>query len=191
MAKFRLGRCGAVALLGAACLPIAAADAATITETYDFSATFPAGAAVSTWDGSITITFDPTATGNSGPSALDAFSSNLPASYGTFVFIQSGNSITVGDDCVGGLGCIIESLTDKAAFNFNSDPSGVPTPIEAGISSTSTDAVITENLTMTLVPTSATPLPAGLPLFATGLGALGLLGWFRKRKVRASLLGAA
>jgi hypothetical protein len=26
------------------------------------------------------------------------------------------------------------------------------------------------------------PLPAALPLFATGLGALGLLGWWRKRK---------
>jgi hypothetical protein len=26
------------------------------------------------------------------------------------------------------------------------------------------------------------PLPAALPLFATGLGALGLLGWRRKRK---------
>ena len=39
--------------------------------------------------------------------------------------------------------------------------------------------------------TSATPLSAALPLFATGLGALGLLGWRRKRKSRASLLGAA
>ena len=29
--------------------------------------------------------------------------------------------------------------------------------------------------------TSTTPLPATLPLFATGLGALGLLGWRRKR----------
>ena len=31
----------------------------------------------------------------------------------------------------------------------------------------------------------ATPLPATLPLFATGLGALGLLGWRRKRKAQA------
>ena len=29
---------------------------------------------------------------------------------------------------------------------------------------------------------SAVPLPAALPLFPTGLGALGLLGWRRKRK---------
>lgn len=34
------------------------------------------------------------------------------------------------------------------------------------------------------VPTS-TPLPAALPLFATGLGALGLLGWRRKKKAAA------
>lgn len=30
-----------------------------------------------------------------------------------------------------------------------------------------------------------TPLPAALPFFATGLGAMGLLGWRRKRKVQA------
>ena len=30
------------------------------------------------------------------------------------------------------------------------------------------------------------PLPAALPLFATGLGALGLLGWRRKRKLTAT-----
>jgi hypothetical protein len=34
-----------------------------------------------------------------------------------------------------------------------------------------------------VVAASATPLPAALPLFATGLGALGLLGWRRKRKL--------
>jgi hypothetical protein len=32
---------------------------------------------------------------------------------------------------------------------------------------------------------SATPLPTALPLFATGIGGLGLLGWRRKRKARA------
>jgi hypothetical protein len=37
---------------------------------------------------------------------------------------------------------------------------------------------------------SATPLPAALPLFATGLGALGLLGWRRRRKNAAALASA-
>jgi len=35
-----------------------------------------------------------------------------------------------------------------------------------------------------------TPLPSALPLFATGLGALGLLGWRRKRKNAAALAAA-
>jgi hypothetical protein len=34
--------------------------------------------------------------------------------------------------------------------------------------------------------TTVTPLPAALPLFATGLGALGLFGWRRNRKAAAS-----
>jgi hypothetical protein len=33
---------------------------------------------------------------------------------------------------------------------------------------------------------STVPLPAAIPLFATGLGALGLLGWRRKRKAKAA-----
>ena len=32
------------------------------------------------------------------------------------------------------------------------------------------------------IPLAATPLPAALPLFITGLGAMGLLGWYRRRK---------
>jgi hypothetical protein len=37
------------------------------------------------------------------------------------------------------------------------------------------------------VTQAVTPLPDALPLFATGLGALGLVGWWRKRKVGAAL----
>ncbi len=41
------------------------------------------------------------------------------------------------------------------------------------------------------VGTANTPVPAALPLFATALGGLGLVGWRRKRKARASSLSAA
>ena len=45
----------------------------------------------------------------------------------------------------------------------------------------------TDNLNLTGDLTiTPTPLPAALPLFATGLGALGLLGWRRKRKAQAA-----
>jgi hypothetical protein len=47
-----------------------------------------------------------------------------------------------------------------------------------------TDMPITFNLV------AATPLPAALPLFATGLGALGLFGW-RRRRINAAALEAA
>ena len=41
-------------------------------------------------------------------------------------------------------------------------------------------------LDMSVDLTAATPLPAALPLFAGGLGALGLLGWRRKRKAEVA-----
>jgi hypothetical protein len=40
------------------------------------------------------------------------------------------------------------------------------------------------------IPVGTTPIPAALPLFATGLGALGLFGWRRKRKNIAAIAGA-
>jgi hypothetical protein len=40
------------------------------------------------------------------------------------------------------------------------------------------------------VAPATTPLPAALPLFATGLGAMGLLGWRRKRKNAAAIAAA-
>ena len=41
-----------------------------------------------------------------------------------------------------------------------------------------------DNFNITINP-NPVPLPGALPLFATGLGALGLLGWRRKRKATA------
>ena len=42
------------------------------------------------------------------------------------------------------------------------------------------------DIQVTALAASETPLPAALPLFATGLGALGLLGWRRKKKAAAT-----
>jgi len=41
----------------------------------------------------------------------------------------------------------------------------------------------------TQVDPAATPLPAGLPLFATGIGGLGLLGWYRRRRKAGARIG--
>jgi hypothetical protein len=43
------------------------------------------------------------------------------------------------------------------------------------------------NYSSAAIGASTTPVPAALPLFASGLGALGLLGWRRKRKNAAAL----
>jgi hypothetical protein len=43
----------------------------------------------------------------------------------------------------------------------------------------------TFDATFNITAVATTPLPAALPLFATGLGVLGLLGWRRKRKAKA------
>ncbi len=52
----------------------------------------------------------------------------------------------------------------------------------------STAPIVGIEATGEVAPT--TPLPAALPLFATGLGALGLLGWRRKRKNAAAVAAA-
>ena len=50
-----------------------------------------------------------------------------------------------------------------------------------GFSPTANDALAIDSIGA-VGPSAATPLPAALPLFATGLGAMGLLGWRKKRK---------
>ena len=54
----------------------------------------------------------------------------------------------------------------------------------------STDQTHTDVISEIDLPGTPTPLPAALPLFISGLGALGLLGWRRKRKAAASLAAA-
>jgi hypothetical protein len=184
MAKLPI--CGAVALLGAVCLPIAAADAATVTDSFSFTASgfTPSGSPVDPWTGSFTITYDPTL-GKSG--ALDAFSSNLPAGYDTFVFVYAGpgSFLVIGDDCILGFGCRVSAGTETASLSFHPVMSGGLTFNGANLASTSGPSVFfARSGTVTPIPAS-TPLPAALPLFATGLGALGLLGWRRKRRARA------
>jgi hypothetical protein len=175
MTKSHLGVCSAVALLATVCLPVSAAKAATFT--YDFSITFPTGAPVSTWSGSFTLTYDPTLMGSTtGPITP----SNLLTGYGTFVYQQTNNLIRIGDNC-NSVRCNAAG-PDLAVLNFTVDASGIPTPVGAVIS----DSAGNDFDTLTTVSVTLTPLPAALPLFAGGLGALGLLGWRRKRKAAAA-----
>jgi hypothetical protein len=42
----------------------------------------------------------------------------------------------------------------------------------------------------TVAPNIVSPLPAALPLYGAGLGAMGLLAWYRKRKSKTAILAA-
>lgn len=70
----------------------------------------------------------------------------------------------------------IAGLTDGGAIQwlFRSAAS-----VDAGISTTQW------TYSLTAETASATPVPGALPLFVTGLGSLGLLGWLRKKKEAA------
>jgi hypothetical protein len=77
----------------------------------------------------------------------------------------SGFSDKVGEDTLA-----INSLTSFQLFSSNSPIDDIPSTIGG---------------TVSVEQVTAAPLPASLPLFVTGLCALGLLGWSRKRKSSA------
>lgn len=161
------------------------ANAAVITETESFTASdfTPSGSPANPWTGSFTITFDPTIA-SSG--ALNVFSSNLPAGYGTFAFsyMGPGGLLELGDNC-GAANCSATAGTDTAFLDiFPVSASAGLTFHEAFVGSTSNTISLFTSFTGTLTPTvPSIPLPAALAFIATGLGALGLLGWRRKRKL--------
>ena len=70
-------------------------------------------------------------------------------------------------------------LASGALWIWPSDPSSSSAGLSCGTCTVDLQTVIT------YTGVSATPLPAALPLFASGLGAMGLLGWRRKRKAAA------
>jgi hypothetical protein len=67
----------------------------------------------------------------------------------------------------------------SAAF-ADAGPCGIDNNLIANL--TVADPTVWQLESGSLTPT---PLPAALPLFATGVGGLGLLGWRRKRKAQA------
>ena len=80
--------------------------------------------------------------------------------------------------------CNLDSL---GFFPWLFADTGIPIVITGPVPFTAdaADRTLPENFSVALVQTNETPLPAALPLFVTGLGALGLIGWRRKRKQAA------
>ena len=99
----------------------------------------------------------------------------------------------------GGSACRYELCTDSYSFSLPTGNLDIDVSVGAWLDAecfTETDSAScndqimgTGNFELALsLPDLApiqTPLPATLPLFATGLAGLGLLGWRRKRKAQA------
>jgi hypothetical protein len=62
-----------------------------------------------------------------------------------------------------------------------------PLPLTGTCGGSASDTDPTGAAIFATVPPAPVPLPTALPLFASGLGAFGLLGWRRKRKAAAAI----
>jgi PEP-CTERM motif len=88
----------------------------------------------------------------------------------TFQYGNSGPFAAITGPFVAGLNILLLIVNDTSTgISGNLNPNSAPT-----------SAFLEGTVTFDVV--SQVPLPAALPLFATGLGALGLLAWRRKRK---------
>jgi hypothetical protein len=74
---------------------------------------------------------------------------------------------------------------DQFIVQDNGLGNGIATGSEQAVGNWQNLGVVANDLSEAVFTPVITPLPATLPLFATGLGALGLLGWRRKRKAQA------
>ena len=104
----------------------------------------------------------------------------------------NNNGLADGDyiDAAGAMHGLLYDLNNNT-FQTIDDPLGIGTTTLNGINDL--DQLVgffvdgNDNTIGLLATPVATPIPAALPLFATGLGGLALLGWRRKRKSQAGV----
>jgi hypothetical protein len=180
---------GPLAALVIATLPLPAnADAVSVNQLYGFGFGGVGSALVSS-SGFILPT---NPTGIDSPAAPWTFTlatagtltvQDLFISVDQFEIFDFGSSIgttsppTEGSDCGSNFACSVADLAFSRGIFYlaagDHSISGIATISGAG---SGAGAFIV----------STVPLPAALPLFATGLGAMGLLGWRRKKKAQAA-----
>jgi hypothetical protein len=113
------------------------------------------------------------------------FSASVDPTTGAFIFHDVGQGLAV----IAFAGTDINSATTLLSItvdNPNQNLTGVADQFNALNNGSPFAGFPTAGFWTAEFPAAAaTPLPATLPLFATGLGALGLLGWRRKKKTTA------
>jgi hypothetical protein len=112
--------------------------------------------------------------GNGVLEISDALATNLLATV-SVPGVPSGGPIPFSIDVTTFASDLVASNDAFAGFMFR-----LPVEPPVGV-----QKATTFNDPMLQIDYTVTPLPAALPLFATGLAGLGLLGWRRKRKAQA------
>ena len=176
---------GTVSASGGADATASVTNVGNVSLQYSFEVNGPAG------DVPITVNAFGAASGNSVDAAFEIaladININLPTGAGSWILntttdFQADTVYTVYMDVQGGAGCGPAYLTGIASctnsFNATVDPTF---QIAAGFANANEYTLVSPGIGNI----SATPLPAALPLFAAGLGAMGLLGWRRSRKKAA------
>ena len=200
-----------------ATLATGSAHASAITEDYNFSLSGFTDIAAGTTppigqvSGSFAVTFDPTQnyTNDTADLVVNSFNGVTVDSPLAFSYDASNQHFSFGGSLFG-TGDALAGLNDFTLNLLLSNPSapqfalcstngftcefdtGNSSIVASGYTQTGTQSTFFASAADSSVSAApnATPLPAGLPLFATGLGTLGLLGWRRKRKAPASLLAS-
>jgi probable HAF family extracellular repeat protein len=110
-------------------------------------------------------------------------------SNGTYTTIAVPGATWTEASAINNLGQIVGSYQDSSGTHGFLLSNGIFTTIDGPMGTyiallgiNDFDQIVGQYQYTPYTPPSPTPLPATLPLFATGLGALGLLGWRRKRK---------
>jgi hypothetical protein len=169
----------AVAVLLGAQAP-SAVRASTVTD--DFSLTLTALVGTTSGTGSLAITVPSTSTsgivtegsGLTGTINIAGVTITL-ANSSTLLYVVEGSSVLLSG-----------MLTGQAPV-----PGGIDSIVSLTLGNNGgyvfTDSANASLYSAGSVSISQTPLPTSLPLLATGLGIIAMIGWYRKRKVGAYL----
>jgi hypothetical protein len=95
-----------------------------------------------------------------------------PTDINQMIIDAYNNAVTVADNTINPVNCGNDLDCQAQILQLQSEAISQATATELGSF-------------IAIAVAADTPLPAALPLFATGLGALGLVGWRRKRKQAA------
>jgi hypothetical protein len=209
-----MARPASIAIL-ACCLFVLGDERAKATTTVDFTPDSPADGTTTlndvisipgspfggTLSFNLTLGADYTSPGDASPGANGSFFMELDTqstpfwSGATLLAAPSTPGTTNYGDFTGpggNLAVLLGNLTDTSLWTVGINPGDFPVTLTISALFTGYCGVggcFTPNASFSYDFTpnsvSATPLPAALPLFASGMGLMGWVGWRRKRKAQA------